>query len=245
MFRWLAVLITVVITGPAVLAAGDSRLTFESDILPILNAHCLQCHGGVHQKNELDLRTLAAVMKGGKSGTAVVPGKVDESLLWKKIAKDEMPKTDNKVSEANKKLIRSWIEAGAKGKAKTRDVDLARAALKPADVAKRIDREIDARLSAAKIPASPRGSDAEFLRRIYLDITGKPPTAALLAVRAATVTERFARNASIRSRLETISIAEESATNRLALSMRIACTTSFLASWCQRISDGRYFFINS
>jgi hypothetical protein len=100
MFRWPAVLFTVVIAGPAVLAAGDSRPTFESDILPILNAHCLQCHGGVHQKNELDLRTLAAVMKGGKSGTAVVPGKVEESLLWKKIAKDEMPKTDNKCRQA-------------------------------------------------------------------------------------------------------------------------------------------------
>ncbi len=177
MFRRLAALFTVVVAGPTVWAAGDSRLAFEADILPILNAHCLQCHGGVHQQNDLDLRTHAASMKGGKSGAVIVPGKPDESLLWKKIAKDDMPRTDNKVSEANKKLIRAWIEAGAKGRSKAREIDLARPALKPTEIAKLIDREIYGKLTAAKMPPSPCSSDAEFLRRVYLDITGKPPTA--------------------------------------------------------------------
>jgi hypothetical protein len=38
------------------LAAADAPKvpTFEADVLPVLNAHCLQCHGGVHQKNGLD-----------------------------------------------------------------------------------------------------------------------------------------------------------------------------------------------
>lgn len=178
MLRRLAIAaLMFVITATWASAGNDSRLTFETDILPILNAHCLQCHGGVHQKNDLDLRTHMAVMRGGKFGAAVVPGKPDASLLWKKLARDEMPKTDNKVSDANKKLIRAWIEAGAKGTSKTREFNLARTAQRPAEVAKLIDREIDAKLSAAKIPASPRGSDAEFLRRVTIDITGKPPIA--------------------------------------------------------------------
>lgn len=158
-------------------AGSKAGPTFETDVLPILNAHCLQCHGGVHQKNDLDLRTLASVLKGGKSGAVIVPGKPDESLLWKKIARDEMPKTDNKVSEASKKLIRAWIAAGAPGRKKDRTIDLARPAMKPAEVAKLIDREIHSKLAAAKMPASPRAGDAEFLRRVYLDLTGKPPTA--------------------------------------------------------------------
>lgn len=178
MIRRYAIAIFVVFNATLTASAGaDSRLSFEADILPILNAHCLQCHGGVHQKNELDLRTHAALLTGGKSGAAVVPGKPDESLLWKKIAKDEMPKTDNKVSEANKKLIRAWIEAGAKGKSKAREINLARPAMKPTDVARLIDREIDAKLSGAKVPASPRSTDAEFLRRVHIDFVGKPPTA--------------------------------------------------------------------
>ncbi|MFM8272733.1 MAG: DUF1549 domain-containing protein, partial [Gemmata sp.] len=161
------------------LAAADATKgpTFEGDVLPILNAHCLQCHGGVHQKNGLDLRTLPAALKGGQSGAVIVPGRPDESLLWKKLAKDEMPRTDNKVSEANKNLIREWIAAGAKGAEKKVEAAVTRPAQKPSEVAQFIDREIDAKLSAAKVPASPKADAAEFLRRAYLDIAGKPPTA--------------------------------------------------------------------
>jgi len=157
--------------------SAESPLSFEADILPILNAHCLQCHGGVHQRNGLDLRTIAGVLKGGKSGPAIIAGKSAESLLWNKIAKDEMPKTDNKVSEANKKRIREWIESGAKGTEKNAVAALARPARKATEVAKRIDDAIEGKLKANKIPISPRADDAEFLRRIYLDFTGKPPAA--------------------------------------------------------------------
>ncbi len=173
--RLIAVLVLALL--PAVASAEPKVPTFEADILPVLNAHCLQCHGGVHQKSGLDLRTLASVLKGGNGGAAVVPGKPDESPLLQKLAKDDMPKTDNKVSEANKKLLREWVIGGAKGVEKTSGPVVVRPAKKPAEVAKLIDREIDVRLSAAKVPASPRAGDAEFLRRVHLDITGKPPTA--------------------------------------------------------------------
>lgn len=170
------VLLTCLLNAGELRAAPSRTPTFEADVLPILNAHCLQCHGGVHQYNGLDLRTLSAVLKGGKSGSAVVAGKAEESLLWKKLSSDAMPKTDNKVSAANKAIIKAWIAAGAKGGEKKAAGKVTRSARKPAEVAKLIDREIAGKLSAAKIPASPRADDAEFLRRIYLDITGKPPT---------------------------------------------------------------------
>jgi len=175
-------LLVVLATGVGPFHSGASAAeptqppTFEADVLPILNAHCLQCHGGVHQRSGLDLRALPTVLQGGKSGPVVVPGKPDESLLWRKIKADEMPKTDNKVSAANKAIIQAWIAAGAKGREKKPDVPVTREAMKPAEVAKLIDREIGARLTAQKVPSSPRASDAEFLRRVYLDITGKPPT---------------------------------------------------------------------
>jgi hypothetical protein len=47
----------------------------------------------------------------------------------------------------------------------------------PADVAAAIDREIDHALADKKVPASPPAGDAEFLRRVYLDLTGTIPTA--------------------------------------------------------------------
>src|SRR5688500_7909912 len=51
------------------------------------------------------------------------------------------------------------------------------AARDAAAVAAVIDRVLDQRLAAEKVPASPAASDAEFLRRVTLDITGRIPTA--------------------------------------------------------------------
>src|SRR5262249_54555225 len=46
-----------------------------------------------------------------------------------------------------------------------------------ASLARLIDQAIDAQLAAAMIRPSPESSDGEFLRRVYLDITGVVPTA--------------------------------------------------------------------
>ncbi|HEX8912861.1 MAG TPA: DUF1549 domain-containing protein [Humisphaera sp.] len=176
----LLLLFVVAVSRPARAGAAEAPAgpTFERDVLPVLNAHCLQCHGGVHQRNGLDLRTLPSLNTGGKSGPVVVPGNPDESLLWKKLAADEMPKTDNKVSAANKAAIRAWIAGGARGMARRSDEAVTRKPLPPAEVARLIDRDVSAKLDAAKVPASPRADDAEFLRRASLDLIGKPPAAA-------------------------------------------------------------------
>ena len=47
-----------------------------------------------------------------------------------------------------------------------------------AEVAADVDREIDKQLKSEQIPASPQADDAEFMRRVYLDITGRLPTPA-------------------------------------------------------------------
>lgn len=189
LWRVLAILLTFLLADRSGLPVGvaaepPSSPTFEADVLPILNAHCLQCHGGVHQRGGLDLRSHESAVKGSETGPVVVAGKPDESLLWKKLSTDAMPKTDNKVSASNKQRIRAWILAGAPGIARPTagEGKPLRSALKPAEVARRIDRELAARL--AREPAksrpslSPLADDAEFLRRVSLDIAGKPPTGA-------------------------------------------------------------------
>ena len=50
------------------------------------------------------------------------------------------------------------------------------AAPNPQKLADRIDAYIDSRLKAEKVPAAPSADDAEFLRRAYLDFTGRIPT---------------------------------------------------------------------
>ncbi len=57
----------------------------QHDVIPILLRRCTVCHGARQQEANLDLRTKASMLRGGKSGPAIVPGKPEESLLIKKI----------------------------------------------------------------------------------------------------------------------------------------------------------------
>src|SRR5260370_15865110 len=73
-------------------ASEAPKVVYEREIFTsILGAKCFVCHGRREQKGGLDLRTRATLLKGGKSGPAIVPGKPDDSLLIRKIAGHEMP----------------------------------------------------------------------------------------------------------------------------------------------------------
>ena len=86
---------------------------FESHVAPIFQTHCLTCHGESLQQAELDLRTRDAVLKGGKSGPALVPGVPVESLLLEKVSSGAMPIGSQKLSPDEIEVIRRWIEVGA------------------------------------------------------------------------------------------------------------------------------------
>jgi len=91
-------------------------MVFEDVVHPILQQKCGQCHGSGKKKGEFSLASYAALLDGGKSGPAVVPGKLAESELFRRITLDpghkEFMPTDGKtpltVDETN--LIAYWIE---------------------------------------------------------------------------------------------------------------------------------------
>lgn len=105
-----------------VLQRTDS-VSFEKEILPILQKNCLACHSASEKHGGLILESPAAILKGGDSGAAVVPGKSADSLLLKLSAHQAepiMPPADNAVAASNLSpaqlgLIRLWIDQGAKG----------------------------------------------------------------------------------------------------------------------------------
>ncbi len=109
-------------------ATAQSEVT-QHDILPILLLRCTACHGRQKQEAGLDLRTRGSMLKGGKSGPAIVPGKPEESLILKRIQAEEMPPRKRLVEamvkpvEADEvaKLAR-WIELGAPETAEEPDV---------------------------------------------------------------------------------------------------------------------------
>ena len=123
-FTPLAFLLLWQLAHPATgqLEAGDlppatrgEALVFEKDVLPLLRENCLRCHGEKKKKGGLDLRSADSILRGGESGEALVPGKPDESRLIELISNGEMPPgKKTRLEPGEEKLIRSWIEGGAR-----------------------------------------------------------------------------------------------------------------------------------
>ena len=96
---------------------------FERDIYPILEANCIACHNQALNESDLILEDSAAIMKGGSAGPSVVPGKPEESLLFKVAARMEepvMPPWPNDVQAKKLRpkelgLLKQWITEGAPG----------------------------------------------------------------------------------------------------------------------------------
>ena len=104
----------VVILGCFAAAAAAQAPRFERDVLPIVTAKCLSCHGG-NSMVGLDLRTAASLFKGSHNGPVLVKGSPEDSLLYKKISSRMMPPEafNRPLTEAEIETIRLWIEGGA------------------------------------------------------------------------------------------------------------------------------------
>jgi hypothetical protein len=180
-------------------AAGKAPPVFEQAVLPILQAKCLNCHGDKKQRAGLDLRTKAALIHGGESGPALKPGYLADSPLWEKVITDKMPTGGDKLSAAEKEIIRRWIETGAHGDDKAvaaNSVDRqvsdedrrfwafqkpTRPAIPVVKDQARVRNPVDAFVLAALekkgLSLSAEADPLTLLRRLYLDLIGLPPTA--------------------------------------------------------------------
>jgi cytochrome c553 len=190
--------VAVAVGAPVATASGqgpDKAPVFEKDVLPILTAHCLKCHGDKKREGELDLRTPATVLRGGESGAAVIKGAPDKSLLVEKIATGAMPPGSSKLSKEQVNLIRAWIRANAPASKPyeplnptTTGKDREHWAFQPPSrphvpaivnkdrMRTPIDAFLLARLEAKGLTFAPDAAPETLLRRAYLDFTGLPPT---------------------------------------------------------------------
>jgi len=93
---------------------------FQQNIQPLLATHCFDCHSAqTRSAGQLRLDDRDAILTGGKSGPAIVPGKPDESLLIHRVlgddpAKARMPKgEDDPLSAKEIADLKTWIAKGA------------------------------------------------------------------------------------------------------------------------------------
>jgi WD40 repeat protein len=93
-------------------------VTYEKDIEPIFVNKCSFCHSGNVKESRFDLGTFEGLMKGGRRGKVIVPGKAAESLLVALAGRTERPamppKGEEPLTPEELALIKLWIDQGAK-----------------------------------------------------------------------------------------------------------------------------------
>src|SRR5215475_9269744 len=92
-------------------AAAQRDPLFKTEILPVLEKHCVSCHGPNQKMAKLDLSSFTGMMDGSSSGPVIAPGKPERSLMWKMIENDQMPQ-GGRMTAAEKQLIKSYIQYG-------------------------------------------------------------------------------------------------------------------------------------
>ncbi len=176
----------------------SSQVDFNTEIKPILNKHCVSCHGGVKKAGDVSfLFSHEAINTKGKSGkVAILPGDAEHSEFYKRLVtkdtEERMPKGKDPLSHEEITLLKKWIDQGApwgdhwayKKPAKP-DVPsvggfFARLGLYKDDETRFAKNEIDNfvlhKLKEEGLRHSPQADKGTLLRRVYLDLTGLPPT---------------------------------------------------------------------
>jgi len=103
-------------------SAGPASISFQSEIKPLLDKYCSECHlkGGTGaEASGFVTETYASIMKGTKFGPVVIAGDPLSSSLYRLVAGKvdpsiRMPHGKKALSEAEILKIEHWIEQGAK-----------------------------------------------------------------------------------------------------------------------------------
>ena len=176
---------------------------FEKQIRPVLSEHCHSCHGDKKQEGGLRLTSRESALKGGDSGSAVTPGKPDESLLIRAVeylGERKMP-PKQKLADADIAKLKRWVAMGAPWPESKLTPDAAHEGgfrVTPTQQSwwayqpikdhvpptvkngswprNEIDQFIVAELDAREMQPAPPADRRTWLRRAAFDLTGLPPT---------------------------------------------------------------------
>lgn len=177
---------------------------FEKSVRPLLVAHCYECHSGQERQGGLQLDFREAVLKGGDSGPAILPGDPEKSLLIQAVHyknPDMQMPPKGALSSTEIANLERWISMGAPDpRSKQNDptapspsgmtVDAGREfwSLHPIAavpipsvkntewVATPVDAFLLANLEANRLHPASKTDRTSLIRRVTLDLTGLPPT---------------------------------------------------------------------
>ena len=120
-------LLTIALALPALSAFGEMKteglpetVSYYEHIRPVFQAKCQGCHKPAKAKSDYIMTEVASLIKGGETDVAIVPGKPHESYLLELVVpaegepRPEMPPKDEPLTDYEVKLVRKWVEQGAK-----------------------------------------------------------------------------------------------------------------------------------
>ena len=179
------ILIALAISTAISSTAKSKDVQYNRDILPILSANCFACHGADRVTRQADLRLDQAESAfANRDGiTAIRPGKPKQSEVVTRIFSNnpdnQMPPPDHdqQLTNAERQILKSWIERGARYEKHWAFV----APISPAVPKSRwgtneIDSFVFTRLKQENLRPQPRATREQLIRRASIDITGLPPT---------------------------------------------------------------------
>jgi len=176
-------------------APVPDRVDFNFHIRPLLSDRCFACHGpdDKARKGGLSFLSRDAAICGGKSGKpSLVPGKPDDSELFRRLVTtdpdDHMPPAESKLPKLTPseiETIRRWIAQGGEFKEHWAFLPL-QSVTPPATGTTAtttgipdgndIDRFVVDRLRPEGLALQPSASRETLIRRLALDLTGLPPS---------------------------------------------------------------------
>ena len=164
---------------------------FNYHVKPILSDRCYQCHGPDEKTRKAGLRLdveSIAFSKLNSGNRAFTSGNLYKSESAHRIIHDDpevvMPPPEANLTLTNreKAIIFKWIEQGAEWKEHWAFLPPKKQKSKTDNTLFQnpIDRFIKKRLEQEGLDFSPKASKAILARRLYLDLTGLPPSIAEL-----------------------------------------------------------------
>ncbi len=190
----------IVVLASQVYALEPTKVDYASQIKPILVKNCISCHGVEKQKGGLRLDAGASIIKGGNSGPILIPGKSNESKILHAVeGKDpetRMPPVPKAlISKEQSALIATWVDQGA---FISKQDMVANSVVKktpsthwsfqplvkpiiPSDnsagwARAPIDVFIFEQMRKEGLSPAKEADSLALLRRVYLDLTGIPPS---------------------------------------------------------------------
>ncbi|MEN5234015.1 DUF1553 domain-containing protein [Sphingobacterium faecium] len=188
-----SILLSVIVAVGLLTFQQEDPVDFSADVKPILNKHCITCHGGVKKSGGFSLLFENEAFAKAESGKlAIIAGDADHSEFIKRLTMDDpelrMPYNAPRLSDDEIDILKRWINEGAKwGKhwayTLPEKVEVPKPfsfasllGMNPSGISNNIDYFIQDKLKEKDLSFSKEADQETLLRRLYLDVVGIPPS---------------------------------------------------------------------